>query len=73
MSEPNNRASWSGRDLLVLYAGLTMGTSIAEIAASLNRGVDEVFEKAASLKLQPGDSDAPDRPALPRRDDRTAG
>jgi hypothetical protein len=73
MSEPNSSASWSGRDLLVLYAGLTMGTSIADIAASLNRSVDEVIEKAASLKSHPGDSDAQDRSTLPRQNDPTPG
>jgi hypothetical protein len=73
MSEPNNSASWSEHDLLVLYAGLTMGTSIADIAASLNRGVEEVIEKAASLKLQPGGCDAQDRSTLPRQSDRTRG
>jgi uncharacterized alkaline shock family protein YloU len=50
MSEPTGNASWSERDLLVLYAGLSMGTSIPEIATSLNRSVEEVIEMAASLK-----------------------
>jgi hypothetical protein len=58
MSEPESSASWSGRDLLVLYAGLTMGTSMADIAASLNRSVGEVIEKAAALKSHARDSDA---------------
>jgi hypothetical protein len=69
MSEPGN-ASWSERDLLVLYAGLSMGTSIPEIATSLNRSVEGVIEKAASLKAQAGNSDAQGRPTLPRRSDR---
>jgi hypothetical protein len=38
-----------------------MGTSMADIAASLNRGVEEVIEKAASLKSHPADSDAQHR------------
>ena len=58
MSEPKSSASWSGRDLLVLYAGLTMGTSMADIAASLNRSVEEVIEKATSLKSHARNSDA---------------
>jgi hypothetical protein len=73
MSEPNNSASWSERDLLLLYAELSIGTSIADIAASLDRGVEEVIEKAASLKLQPGGCDAQDRSTLPRQSDRTRG
>jgi hypothetical protein len=52
----NDCEPWSERDLLVLYAGLSMGTSIPDIAASLNRGVEEVLEKAAALKRQPGSS-----------------
>jgi hypothetical protein len=73
MSEPNNNASWSERDLLLLYAELTIETSIADIAASLDRGVEEVIQKAASLKLQPGGCDAQDRSTLPRQSDRTRG
>jgi hypothetical protein len=73
MSESTSSASWSARDLLVLYAGLSMGTSIPDIAASLNRAVEEVVEKAASLKPRPGGSDTQDSPNLPRQSDRASG
>jgi hypothetical protein len=66
MSEPTSSASWSERDLLVLYAGLSMGTSIPEIATALNRRVEEVIEKAASLKSQPGGSDAKGHATAPK-------
>jgi hypothetical protein len=42
MPIPTNGAPWSERDLLVVYASLSMGTSIVDIAAALNRSVDEV-------------------------------
>jgi hypothetical protein len=53
MSTSTHGSPWSERDLLLLYASLSMGTSIADIAAGLNRSVEEVAEKATSLKAQP--------------------
>jgi hypothetical protein len=53
MSTSTQGSPWSERDLLVLYASLSMGTSIADIAAQLNRSIEEVAEKATSLKSQP--------------------
>jgi hypothetical protein len=50
MAGDDERKPWSERDLLVLYAGLSMGTSVSDIAASLNRGVEDVLERAAALK-----------------------
>jgi hypothetical protein len=49
----NDHEAWSEKDLLVLYSALSLGSSIQEIAARLNRNVEEVREKVASLKEQP--------------------
>jgi len=57
MASDDDRAAWSEQDLLVLYAGLSMGTSIPEIAASLNRSVEDILERAAALKPSGGMSD----------------
>jgi hypothetical protein len=54
----NSNRPWSERDLLVLYAGLSMGTGIPEIAASLKRTEEEVLEKAATLKIELFNPDA---------------
>lgn len=43
---------WSERDLLILYAGLSMGTGISDIAASVNRTEEEIVRKAATLKSE---------------------
>jgi hypothetical protein len=66
MSNPTNSSPWSERDLLVLYAALSMGTSIPDIAAALNRSVDEVSAKAASLKSQSNGADHERRPTAPK-------
>jgi hypothetical protein len=52
-SHNDNEPVWSERDLLVLYNELSLGSSIQEIAARLNRNVEEVREKVASLKEKP--------------------
>ena len=62
MSNSTHGAPWSERDLLVLYASLSMGTSIADIAAQLNRSIEEVAEKATSLKSQPDSLRSEGRP-----------
>jgi hypothetical protein len=49
----NDREPWSEMDVVDLQIGLTFGTSIEEIAEFLTRGVEEVREKAASLKKKP--------------------
>jgi hypothetical protein len=54
----NSNRPWSERDLLVLYAGLSMGTGIPEIAVSLKRTEEEVLEKAATLKVELFNPDA---------------
>lgn len=66
MSNATNSSPWSERDLLVLYAALSMGTSIPDIAAALNRSVDEVSAKAASLKSQSNGADRESRPIAPK-------
>jgi hypothetical protein len=63
MSNSTHGAPWSERDLLVLYASLSMGTSIADIAAQLNRSIEEVAEKATSLKSQPDGLSSAGRPS----------
>ena len=62
MSTSTQGSPWSERDLLVLYASLSMGTSIADIAAQLNRSIEEVAEKATSLKSQPDGLPSEGRP-----------
>jgi hypothetical protein len=50
MASGGDREPWPERDVLILYAGLSMGSSIPDIAASLNRTVEDVRERVASLK-----------------------
>jgi hypothetical protein len=50
-SHNDNEPVWSERDLLVLYNELSLGSSIQDIATRLNRTVEEVREKVASLKV----------------------
>jgi hypothetical protein len=50
MASGGDPEPWSERDVLVLYAGLSIGTSIPDIAAALDRTVEDVRERVASLK-----------------------